>query len=141
MKNPRLHNIFMGAEFLYKEPLTISQVSFAQKSQVVQHVLMAGDAAGMITPLCGNGMSMAMHAGKLAFENINNFLRGNIDRDAMEKHYTAQWRQQFSKRLFTGRVVQRLFGSNITTAMFLSFMQKNAWLAQKIISSTHGIPY
>ena len=37
-------------------------------------MLMLGDAAGMITPLCGNGMSMAMHASKLAYEAIHSFL-------------------------------------------------------------------
>ena len=35
---------------------------------------MVGDAAGMITPLCGNGMSMALHASKIAATQINLFL-------------------------------------------------------------------
>lgn len=138
MQNPQLQHIFSNAEFLYKEPLTISQVSFAQKSQVENHVLMVGDAAGMITPLCGNGMSMAMHAGKLAFNNIQLYLQGKINRQVMEENYIKQWRANFSRRLMVGRMVQRLFGNNKTTAIFLQLVSKNAWLAQKIISSTHG---
>lgn len=141
MQNPQLHKIFSTAGFLYKEPLTISQVSFSKKSQVQSHILMAGDAAGMITPLCGNGMSMAMHAGKLALNNMHLFLQGGINRSGMEKCYEKQWQQLFSKRLFTGRMVQRLFGNNNTTALFLKVMSKNAWLAQKLISSTHGTPF
>src|SRR6266542_3038950 len=66
-KNPVLKEIFNKAKFLYNEPLVISQISFSKKEQVENHVLMIGDSAGLITPLCGNGMSMAMHAGKLAF--------------------------------------------------------------------------
>ena len=138
MQNPQLQNIFTKAEFLYEEPLTISQVSFAPKSQVENHVLMIGDAAGMITPLCGNGMSMAMHAGKLAFNNMHLYLRGDVNRPAMEDKYARQWRRNFNKRLVVGRMVQRLFGNNKTTAWFLQLVSKNAWLAQKIISSTHG---
>lgn len=138
MQNPQLQYIFTNAEFLYKEPLTISQVSFAQKSQVENHVLMVGDAAGMITPLCGNGMSMAMHAGKLAFNNIQLYLQGKINRQVMEDNYIKQWRANFGRRLMVGRMVQRLFGNNKTTAIFLQLVSKNAWLAQKIISSTHG---
>lgn len=141
MKNPQLLNIFSSAEFLYKEPLTISQVSFSKKTQVQDHILLTGDAAGMITPLCGNGMSMAMHAGKLAFHNIHGFLQGNINRKEMENNYTKEWRRQFSKRLFTGRVVQRLFGNNTTTALFLQIVNKNAWFARKLISSTHGTSF
>ena len=47
---------------LFEEPVTIAQISFAKKTQIENHVLCIGDAAGMITPLCGNGMSMALHA-------------------------------------------------------------------------------
>jgi flavin-dependent dehydrogenase len=72
-KNPRLREIFEEAVFIYDQPLAISQISFNRKSQVEDHVLMLGDAAGMISPLCGNGMSMAMHASKIAFNNIRRY--------------------------------------------------------------------
>jgi flavin-dependent dehydrogenase len=58
-QNPYLKKIFAESVFLYESPLTISQISFDKKAQVENHVLMLGDAAGLITPLCGNGMSMA----------------------------------------------------------------------------------
>ena len=99
---------------------------------------MVGDAAGLITPLCGNGMSMAMHASKIAFENINAFLQHKIDREEMEKNYSQQWKKKFSKRLLIGRTVQRLFGNNTSTSLFLKTMNKNKWLAKQIIRSTHG---
>ncbi|MEP7318076.1 MAG: NAD(P)/FAD-dependent oxidoreductase [Panacibacter sp.] len=140
-QNPVLKEIFSNATFLYKEPLVISQVSFNKKQQVENHVLMVGDAAGLIAPLCGNGMSMAMHAGKLAYENINAFLEKKITRTQMEHHYTIQWQHQFSKRLFTGRTVQRFFGNNTSTSLFLATMNKMPWLAKKIINTTHGQPF
>jgi menaquinone-9 beta-reductase len=140
-QNPALKTIFTNATMLYNEPLAISQISFAKKQQVENHVLMIGDAAGSITPLCGNGMSMAMHAGKLAFEQINNYLKGTITQQNMENNYTANWQQQFSRRLWIGRNVQRLFGNNTSTSVFLSAMHKMPWLASKIISATHGNTY
>ena len=140
-QNPKLREIFTKATFLYKEPLVISQVSFTKKQQVENHMLMIGDAAGLITPLCGNGMSMAMHASKLAFENIDDFLRQKINRNQMEVTYTSQWKQHFSKRLFIGRIVQRVFGNNTTTSLFLATMNKLPWLSKKIISTTHGKPF
>ncbi|HRI20271.1 MAG TPA: NAD(P)/FAD-dependent oxidoreductase [Panacibacter sp.] len=140
-QNPKLKEIFTVAEFLYKEPLVISQVSFTQKQQVENNILMLGDAAGLITPLCGNGMSMAMHAGKLAFQNINDFLQQKISRPTMEKNYAKQWQQHFSKRLLMGRTVQRMFGNNTSTSLFLKTMHRMPWLAKKIIRSTHGEPF
>ena len=140
-KNPVLRETFNNSKFLYNEPLVISQISFSKKNQVENHVLMIGDSAGLITPLCGNGMSMAMHAGKLAFKNIHAFLAQQIDRPQMEKRYAKQWQQQFNKRLFIGRMVQRLFGNNTTTSVFLKMMHKMPWLAGKLIRSTHGKPF
>ena len=140
-QNPKLKDIFSNATFLYKEPLVISQVSFAKKQQVENNILMIGDAAGLITPLCGNGMSMAMHAGKLAFENIHAFLQNKISRTQMKNNYAAQWQQQFSMRLLIGRSVQRIFGNNASTSLFLATMNKMPWLAKKIISATHGKPF
>src|SRR6476646_7323604 len=83
-KNPLLKQIFESSEIIYDSPITISQISFDNKSQIEDHVLMVGDAAGMITPLCGNGMSMAFHGSKLAADAIQLFLRHKIPRKEME---------------------------------------------------------
>src|SRR5690606_9835880 len=84
-QNPHLEKIFKESEMLFQSPLTISQISFEKKKQVEDHMLMVGDAAGMITPLCGNGMSMALLAGKLAAEQVHEFLSGKISRKEMEE--------------------------------------------------------
>lgn len=136
--NPHLESIFSQAEFLYDAPLAISQISFSSKSVVHDHVLLAGDAAGLITPLCGNGMSMAMHASKLAFEVSSQYLEGNISRSVMEDKYRIMWRNHFGKRLAAGRFVQRFFGRPAGTAMFLKLMHAIPSLAKEIIKSTHG---
>jgi flavin-dependent dehydrogenase len=66
-KNPAFKTLLTEAERL-KPTLTISNISFRPKKQIQDHILMLGDAAGMIPPLAGNGMAMAIHAGKLASE-------------------------------------------------------------------------
>ena len=97
-KNTHLKNIFKNSEILYDQPVTISQISFDKKTQVENHMLLLGDAAGMITPLCGNGMSMALHGSKIAAGFIHQFLQGKISRSKMEMDYTNQWRSTFEKR-------------------------------------------
>ena len=110
--------------FLYETPVTISQISFDKKEQVENHVLMIGDAAGMITPLCGNGMSMALHGSKLAAEQIHLFLQDQISRAEMEEQYNRQWQKHFSQRLKTGRRIQRLFGNKWLTDYFITLARR-----------------
>lgn len=140
-KNPYLGEIFTNSEFLYGSPVTISQISFDKKKQVHDHVLMIGDAAGMITPLCGNGMSMALHAGKIAFEQIDLFLQNKIPRSQMEQAYTANWKKHFSNRLRIGRIVQRFFGSNFLSSLFISALKPFPSLTTGLIEQTHGQPF
>lgn len=137
-KNQVLAEIFSKAQFLYEKPLTIAQISFDQKEQVENHILMVGDAAGLITPLCGNGMSMAMNASSLAFQQMKLFLEGNITREQMEKQYNIAWKRQFSKRLIIGRLVQSFFGNPFITRIFLYTMSKTPRLANWLIRQTHG---
>lgn len=140
-KNPRLKEIFNSADFLYNEPLAISQISFATKSRVEDHVLMLGDAAGMISALCGNGMSMALHSSKIAFDCIKPFVNKKDERESMEKKYENAWKQTFSKRLWIGRNVQRFFGGNTSTAVFIKTMHSIPPLARFVIQSTQGTSF
>ncbi len=137
-KNPRLKEIFSNASFLYKEPLAISQISFNKKSQVENHVLMLGDSAGLITPLCGNGMSMALHSSKLAFEAIEQYFSSTMNRQQMEESYAKTWKKNFATRLFIGRNVQGVFGGELSTSLFLKAMHLLPGIAYKLIRATHG---
>ena len=137
-QNPVLKNIFANAEKCQQEPVTISQISFDKKLQVDHHVLMIGDAAGMITPLCGNGMSMALHAAKIAATQIDLFLKGNISRQEMEINYTNQWKKAFSHRLRMGRFIQRLFAVGWLTDVFISAGKKFPGLIRWMVKKTHG---
>ena len=140
-KNPILKKIFTESQFLLKEPVTISQISFDKKSQIENDVLMLGDAAGMISPLCGNGMSVAFHCAKIAFENIDLFLKGNISRKEMEKRYSDEWKKQFAKRFRNGRIIQRFFGKEKLTNVFIKTIKPFPFIIHKMIKGTHGNPF
>lgn len=109
-KNPHLKNIFEQSKPLFTQPLTISQVSFLPKKSVENHILMSGDAAGMIHPLCGNGMGMAIHSALLLSQSLIRFFQGSIpNREALELEYTQHWHQTFKKRLGAGRLFNAVF--------------------------------
>jgi flavin-dependent dehydrogenase len=137
-KNPFLKKIFTEADFYFKEPATISQISFDRKALIENHVLMIGDAAGMITPLCGNGMSMALHSSKMALGCIESFLNKKIAREQMENQYALQWKNNFERRLKMGRIIQKLFGKELMTNIFIRILKSFPFLINEIIKATHG---
>lgn len=136
--NPFLKKAFEKAEMLYEKPLAISQISFDKKEQVENHVLLLGDSAGLIAPLCGNGMSMALHSSRIAASLITRFLRKNIDREQMEKMYVLQWKEAFSKRLKAGRMIQSLFGREWVTNAMVGMLGHFPSMVNRIIRQTHG---
>jgi len=138
MKNPFLKQIFLSSTKLYQQPLIISQISFNRRSQVENHVLMVGDAAGLITPLCGNGMSIALHASKLAMKEIESFLNGFTTRFEMEQQYAQQWEKHFSRRLATGRMIQRWFGSELQSDLLVRILKPFPKFVRFLIRQTHG---
>ncbi len=137
-KNPALDRYFSSATFLYDKPLAISKIGFQKKQAYRQDMLMLGDAAGAIAPLCGNGMSIGMCASKILAHYITDFLHGKISKQELIKRYTNEWNANFSMRIKTGFYLQKLFGKRLTTLWALKFLGRSPRILRKIISLTHG---
>ncbi|WP_342774063.1 NAD(P)/FAD-dependent oxidoreductase [Muriicola soli] len=140
-QNPFLAEFLRKSTPLFEKPMSIAQISFESKSPVEEHLLMCGDTAGLIHPLCGNGMAMAIHSAKLASEILNRELKhGMQDRQKLEKEYTYLWKRTFGKRMLAGRYLQRLLLSEGITKSLFSLASSSPVLLKKLISQTHGKP-
>ena len=138
-KNKHLKKIFEESNPVFKKPLTISQISFETKKPVENHIIMCGDTAGMIHPLCGNGMGMAITSARLASIRILQFLNGEIKtREGLEKQYFKDWNKEFKRRLKTGHFIARLFRSQIVSQIAYSILKIIPFLLPKMIQFTHG---
>lgn len=138
-KNRHLNELLKKAKMTFDSPLTISQISFSKKQCIEGHILMCGDSAGMIHPLCGNGMSMAIHSAQLASEAIIDYFNSNErNRAFLEKRYSTQWNAAFQSRLRTGRLLASLFRSDRMSATMLSGLKAVPALLPQIIKQTHG---
>ncbi len=138
-KNKHLKKIFEESNTVFKKPLTISQISFETKKPVENHIIMCGDTAGMIHPLCGNGMGMAITSARLASIRILKFLNGEIKtREDLEKQYFKDWNKEFKTRLKTGHFIARLFRSQTFSQIAYSILKIMPFLLPKTIQFTHG---
>lgn len=139
-KNTGLRSVLESANALFDKPLAISQMSFEKKSIVDNHMLMIGDAAGAIHPLCGNGMAMAMHSAKLAATLSQDFLSGKINREMLEHNYIRLWNKQFSKRLLMGRLLAKVIARPVLANIFFPLLRFFPGLFREVIKQTHGKP-
>lgn len=136
--NPYLKDIFKNAKFIFPKPEVINEVTFVRKTAVSNHIIMVGDTAGLITPLAGNGMSMAIRAGIIAADLVASFLKNQISRTELENTYTNLWNKNFKKRLWRGRQLQKLFGNEKVSNITVNILQKMPIFLPPIIKSTHG---
>jgi len=136
-KNPYLKQ-YLKLPRLYEKAEVISQVNFSSKSKVEEHAFMLGDTAGLIVPLCGNGMSMAFHAAYFWSRLAKAYFRKEISRKELETAYRKEWKRSFNKRLKMGKILQRLFYKLHWTEQAIKLLSKSKKLSSFLIKQTHG---
>jgi flavin-dependent dehydrogenase len=140
-RNPFLAGILQHSDFLWPQPEVINEITFAAKSCVENHVLLSGDAAGMIAPLCGNGMAMAIQTAKILTEEIVAYQQGRRSRQQLETRYQQQWQATFGRRLQAGRLIQGLFGRPLLTEWVVATLKRIPAGVHFLLQQTHGQPF
>ncbi len=137
-KNPFLNDVFTNGEKLFTEPKTISDFSFKPKAPVEDGILMLGDAAGLITPLCGNGMAMAIHAAYIAGNTVTEYFQKKLDRTSLENKYASEWKKVFHSRIKFGYRMQKIMGKPKISALAMQTLQLAPFILPVIVKQTHG---
>lgn len=140
-KNSFLKRIFLESDFLFEQPQVISNITFHKKSAYAKGIFLLGDAAGSITPLCGNGMSMGMRASFILAQLLISFFNTHSSKETLIQAYQDAWDNQFNFRIQTGYYLQSLFGKKMTTHLVLKTLDRLPVVTQKIIGLTHGKPF
>lgn len=139
-QNPQLRTFFEKSTAVWDQPISISQISFEQKSPVERGIIMIGDTAGLIHPLCGNGMAMAIHSGKLAADAITPYLNGQHTHEQSLNKYHRLWNLHFKSRLRMGRWLQGILLHPVYTRAAFRLLRIFPFLLPIIIKKTHGKP-
>lgn len=142
-QNPYQREIYRRAEVLMDKPEVINEISFLKKQPVENHILMSGDTAGMIAPLCGNGMAMAIHSACiLSALIIRHYRPGGAFtlkmRKQLEHGYQSDWNQHFARRLWVGRRLQHLFGNQTLMHCAIKLLQTVPAASKMVMRQTHG---
>jgi flavin-dependent dehydrogenase len=139
-RNPALDARLRELHRVSKRFEAVSQVPLMPKSRVVNDVCMVGDAAGMIAPLCGDGMAMALQAADLVVPLAATFLEGDGRPAPFRRAYDRRWRQTFGRRMRLGRWVH---AAAFRPGAAQALVRACRWvppLARWLIRSTRGRP-
>lgn len=131
-KNEYLAQIFKNASFLFEAPLTISNIQFRHKHLIDDKMLYAGDSAGAISPLSGNGMSMALHASKLLANTI-------INKPEDLESYRVNWMKEFSGRVKKAGLLNNILLEPALSQAAITLLNIGPqFLKQRIVRSMQG---
>ena len=140
-KNKHLKNIFNTAEFIFKEPLTISGINFLIKAPAKDGSFFIGDSAGSIAPISGNGMSIALRSASVLAKNIDLYFSKKITKQELVTNYSHFWKKEFSTRIKLSRHFQKLSEHPFLTKMTIRLFNSLPSLASLVIKQTHGQPF
>ncbi len=142
-QNPHLEGRLSQGRQLDQEWISIAQVPFTPKSPIEGDLLMAGDAAGLIVPVAGDGISMALRSGMLAVTLIYRYLDRNFAPAWLRQAYARAWKQRFGRRMALGRVLQALLLHPSLSSASLRLARHFPPLGQYFVSHTREVyqPY
>lgn len=107
-EEPRLETLYSRHEPAQEHYLSSEPVIFRARSAVEGGVFMIGDASGVLDPLTGNGMAMAIQSALLAAPVLLRLLETPSRRTELENEYRALHRRFFAKRIAWSRRVALL---------------------------------
>ncbi|HEY7712712.1 MAG TPA: FAD-dependent oxidoreductase [Candidatus Entotheonella sp.] len=137
-QNPLLGERLADLRPSWSSAFAIANLAFGPRSLMARDVLMVGDAAASISPLCGDGMSMALQAAELLVPLANRFLTGDWHSGEMVRTYQRHWRREFSRRLWVGKGLQKIFLTPSWGSATMMLLHLFPNLGQRLIDWTRG---
>ena len=119
--------------------LATANVSFEHREPTDgEGILRAGDAAGYIHPLAGDGMAMAIRSGELAAATLGTALRGDLKRADAAPLYQSAWHREFDRRLRWSQQLHPLLIAPHLTLPALRFFDTVPQLGALALRATRG---
>lgn len=136
--NPILADRFHHMQRVSTALQGLSQITFALKGNFHSDICMIGDTAGMITPLCGDGMAMALRSAEIVVPFASEFLEDKLSAIAFKTQYAIAWQREFQTRLQLGRMMHNCFVQPALANMGVNLCNMFPILGKWVIGATRG---
>jgi len=84
------------------------KIYFGRRNLVEDGIFMIGDAAGVIAPLAGDGIGIAMQSAKILSGILVNAKRKGLSLLDVEQRYKREWQKLFTKRIVIASTIQKI---------------------------------
>ena len=84
-------------------------IYFGKRDIVNEGIFYIGDAAGVIAPLVGDGIGMAVQSARLVSDIL---CRNNLVQEKAGIEYENEWRDRFLRRLSLAGIIQKIVLNN-----------------------------
>lgn len=136
-KNKYLRYVFSRATHVWEKPAITSNIQF-DKNQIAQNdVLLCGDAAGSISPLSGNGMSIAVKTGLL----LSQLILSGQDKKSIAIAYERNWDRLFNPKIKKAKVLNYVMLKPVLHDLILKVLKTIRPLRLKTVNDMQGDPF
>lgn len=135
--NPHLH-VRLAALTRCADYMAVGQLSTRPKETFASDVCMIGDAAGMIAPLCGDGIGMALRSAEIAAALVERYLHGRLSSDGFRTAYRRRWHREFALRMHLGRFLNAVLTHSAGSRIAVQLSAHAPSLAGAVITATRG---
>lgn len=133
-RNKRLANVFERADFSWQKPLVISNIKFSKQEVRSNEMLFVGDAAGSISPLSGNGMSIAARSALL----LSQLILSETHFETLAEKYDQQWDHHFGGRVNKANLLNTIMLNPTLHHIVLKALKTFSPLQKKVINDMQG---
>jgi flavin-dependent dehydrogenase len=140
-ENSSFKSLFsLGIEkvFLSNRVYGSGDIFFGRRNKVENGIFMIGDAAQVIAPLAGDGISMAMDSAKLLANLFAQKRQKNISDVVLYEMYNREWQKSFEKRLRTALFIQKTLFKKTLGRISLNVLQYFPQTLNYFIKATRG---
>lgn len=113
-------------------------IYFGKKKAVENGIFFIGDAAGMIAPLTGDGIGMAMDSARILSALIIQQKKDRYSREFLEEKYLTEWNNSFLKRIKVASFIQQAILNKFYRRLSFKLVQRFPMLISQIIKSTRS---
>ncbi|PZE19553.1 NAD(P)/FAD-dependent oxidoreductase [Paenibacillus xerothermodurans] len=134
--NPILAGRLTPAEPAEGTEAALAPVTLSDRPQPWQTIPHLGDAAVVVPPLCGDGMSMALRSVLLCEPLTDQYLRGRLSLQKWQQQYTAAVLAEFTGPLRWGRLTHALCFAPIAGRLAWAAARMAPGLASMLVRAT-----
>ena len=113
-------------------------IFFGSKNKVEGGIFMTGDAAQVIAPLAGDGISIAMDSAKLLANLFNDKVKRNISDANLYEVYNRECQKNFEKRVKTALFIQKILFGKFARRIGLGVLNYYPSALNYFINNTRG---